>query len=406
LQDSIYPAFTSSLLYLCVGFGLIAKPRQALRSLSRQAGSIQRMTPTIKDVARAAGVHYATVSRALRGMQHTAAMQERVRLAADRLGYMRNPTYLALSGRRWAAAASLKPERIAIVSNRSPEEGFYKLFPHYRLLSKGVIKRAGELGYQCDLLFVDKGHYNSKTLYRYLKRAGIRGLIFAALEPERDWVGLPWEEFCAVKIDSQDSLPKFTFISVDQFHYTQLSFRKMRELGYKRIGMMVGAKDEKATGDLHTAAYLLEQAAIPERDRVEPFYLELGLDTPKAIKAMKPWLQQERPDAVISNWTQIWQLVRPFTQANGMPVATAAMCMPFHARFLAGIVGDLRQVGERATTLLVGLLQTGQYGVPKIQTSTYIKGAWHDGATAPPCTPSTGGMRRHSSFSTEAEQER
>lgn len=351
------------------------------------------MNPTIKDVARAAGVHYATVSRALRGMQHSPAMQERVRLAADRVGYMRNPTFLALSGRRSPAAAALKPERIAILSNRSPEEGFYKLFPHYRLLSKGALKCATELGYQCDLLFLDQGHHNSKTLYRHLKRAGIRGLILAAFEPERHSLDLPWEEFCVVKIDSQHSLPAFTFISVDQFHYTQLSFQRMRALGYKRIGMMVGAKDEQATGDLHTAAFLLEQAAIPEQERVKPFYLEPYLDTPLACKALRPWLQRERPDAVISNWTQIWQLVRPFTQANGQPVATAAMCMPTHARFLAGIVGDLQQVGERATTLLGSLLQTGQYGIPKIQTSTYIQGIWHDGSTAPPCNPNASNTR-------------
>jgi len=344
------------------------------------------MNPTIKDVARAAGVHYATVSRALRGMQHSQATRERVRKAADRLGYTRNPTFFALSGRHTRAAVSLQRECIAMISNRSPEEGFYKLFPHYRLLAKGVISQAAVLGYECDLLFLDRGRHDSKSLYRYLKRNKIRGLVLAALEPDRRSLELPWDEFCVVKIDSQHIKPAFTFVSVDQFHYTRLAFEKMCDLGYRRIGLVVGSEDERATGDLHTAAFLLARAGTPLKDWVNPFYLAPGFGTPQARKALVPWLQQEKPDAVISNWTQIWQLVRPFKGANGQPVATAAMCMLTHIRALAGIVGDLQLVGKRSVTSLASLLQTGQYGTPRIKTNTYIQGKWHDGPSAPSVT--------------------
>jgi len=350
--------------------------------LSNKAAVVKK--PTIKDVALIAGVHFSAVSMALRGEACIPeATKQRIRKAADQLGYVRDPVLMALTQRRLQPVNTTEPQRIALLSNRSPEAGFFRRYPHYRLISKGVRHQAAQLGYKCELLFLDQGHYNSKTLYRRLKYLGIKGLVMAAFEVDRRSLDLPWNEFCVVKIDSRQLVPNFHFVSVDQLHYTRLAFQQMGALGYRRIGMAVGLEEEKSVDDLHTAALRLEQAAIPEAERVDPFYFLPGMDTPLARKAILPWIQKEHIDAVMSSWSQVRLLVRSDDERCRTKTACAAMCKATHARSLAGIVGDFHLVGRRATMLLASLLRSGQFGIPANPTSTYIQGVWQNGTSAP-----------------------
>jgi len=68
------------------------------------------MRPGIEDVARAAGVSTATVSRALRGLPNvTEATRLRVRAAADRLGYVPSPSAASLVTGRTRTIAVVCP---------------------------------------------------------------------------------------------------------------------------------------------------------------------------------------------------------------------------------------------------------------------------------------------------------
>jgi len=68
------------------------------------------MAAGIEDVARAAGVSTATVSRALRGLPNVnAATRQRVREAADRLGYVASPSAASLASGRTRAIGLISP---------------------------------------------------------------------------------------------------------------------------------------------------------------------------------------------------------------------------------------------------------------------------------------------------------
>lgn len=68
------------------------------------------MAHGIVDVARAAGVSTATVSRALRGLPNvTAATRERVRRAADELGYVPSPSAASLASGRTRTIGLITP---------------------------------------------------------------------------------------------------------------------------------------------------------------------------------------------------------------------------------------------------------------------------------------------------------
>ncbi len=70
------------------------------------------------DVARAAGVHPATVSRALRDDPRiTAPVRRKVRAAAARLGYRKNPLVAALMSARRARTAAGYQATLAFVTH-------------------------------------------------------------------------------------------------------------------------------------------------------------------------------------------------------------------------------------------------------------------------------------------------
>lgn len=339
--------------------------------------------PTIKDVARAAGVHFTTVSMALRGDPRLRAeTRTRIFAAVARVGYRRTPVSTALSRRRSSSRLAPVTARIAYVANRAPEHGLSRL-DYFHQVVQGARAQAEALGYEFELLFVDRGRHDSASLYRHLVRYGVKGLILGAFEPNRPSVELPWEEFCVVKFDGRHMRPAATFVSNDQMHATRLAVQRLRALGYRRIGLAIGVSDEVGTGELPLCGYLLEQSRIPTRERVPPLHFPPGATDADVRRVLAPWLRRERVDAVISTWTSIRRLLRSLGLRCPDDVACACACLSQRLPGQAGVVANLELVGREATGRLAALLRAEQYGVPDLPTSTYVEGTWCDGASAP-----------------------
>lgn len=339
--------------------------------------------PTIKDVAAVAGVHFTTVSMALRGDPRLRAeTRQRIFAAAARIGYRSTPVSEALSRRRKLGRTAGRTPRMAFVTNRSPEHP--GLQPaSFRRTVKGAREQAEAAGYEFDLLFVGAGHHDSPSLYRHLLQSETKGIIMGAFEPSREGLELPWEEFAIVKIDSLHMAPACTFVSVDQMDYVQRTFRELRKRGYRRIGMAIGENEDRATDYLSTGALLVEQAAMPEGARVEPLYLPSEVRHYRFARLLAGWIKRESLDAVISSWTHIRSIVEASGHRCPSDTACACMCLSRASPDLAGVMANFELVGGRAAGLLAGLLQSEQYGVPALPTNTYVQGYWHDGSSAP-----------------------
>jgi LacI family transcriptional regulator len=341
-------------------------------------------SPTIKDIAREAGLHFTTVSMALRGHPNISSRtRDRIRALAERMGYRRNPIYAALTQHRSGAKHRELPPKIAFVANRSPEDGFYKVAYRRRFVS-GVREQASSLGYDLEVLFLDRGHYDSGRLSEYLRKNGITALIIAAFEPQRMNLELDWSEFAVVKIDSRHMPPAATFVSNDQMGAVRLAHSKLRALGYRRIGIAIGEIDERGTDNLYLSGYYLEQAYIPADQRVAPLLFPFGTtEASRVVPLMRDWIAEQRLDAVMCNWTTIRSLVREAGYDSPEQVASCCLCLTGHVAGLAGVRVDMSLVGRRAVSLLVDLIRAGQRGIPECPTHTYIGCTWQDGASAP-----------------------
>jgi len=339
--------------------------------------------PSIKDVAKVAGVHFTTVSMALRGHPSIpASTRERIAAVANRIGYRRNEVFAALTNQRSRRGVGHYVPRIAYLANRSPENGFHEL-AHHRMLVEGARKQAEALGYRLDLLFLDKGHHTQTSLAAYLAKHGIRGVIIGAFDPGRSSVALDWNELSVVKIDSRHLQPDVDFVSTDQISGVRESFSRLRAKGYRRIGLAVGLDNERGTDDAHVSAWLYEQMQIPEDQRVPPLLFPSSATQREAVPLLREWIPAHGVDAVICNWTNIRSMLGKAGFDCPRQVACSCLCLVRPMGSLAGIVANMDTVGQHVVSLLAALLRSEERGVPGKPTSTFVEGLWHDGASAP-----------------------
>lgn len=340
-------------------------------------------SPTIKDIAAIAGVHFTTVSMALRN--HARIPEEtrsRIQAIALRVGYQRNPAFTALSQRRTKVKVDFQNPRMAYISNRSEKNGLFRT-AHHRRFTEGARRQAEAMGYAFEMLYFDEGAHDQASLQAYLRRERIGGVILGAFEAGRSELSLAWDELSAVKIDTLHMPPELPFVANDQFHAVRTSLQILRRRGYRRIGLAIGLQDEECSDDQHLCALYSEQLAMEPTERVPPLLFPHAATHREALPMLESWIHGHRIDAVLSNWTSIRSLLQALGLECPGNIACASICLSRRTPNLSGIVSNLDQVGERAAALLAELMRSERRGAAACATRTYVKGHWEDGSSAP-----------------------
>jgi hypothetical protein len=165
--------------------------------------------------------------------------------------------------------------------------------------------------------------------------------------------------------------------------------RKLRELGYRRIGLATARDDESRLQDNFSSGVLVEQAELPESECVPTLLFE-RTDLPTIAKRVGEGVKEHSVDAVMSNWHEL------LTVSPGEPtrithtnlrvpedIAYASLDVPTDSSQMGGIVQNHRLVGMRAMEQLSLLVKTYFRGAPENPSATYVPGFWRDGPTAP-----------------------
>jgi LacI family transcriptional regulator len=89
---------------------------------------------------------------------------------------------------------------------------------------------------------------------------------------------------------------------------------------------------------------------------------------------------------VLCNWTNIVAMLKREGLRVPDEVACASLCLCDPAPpGLAGIRPRFDLVGERAISIVVAQLKSGERGLPDFPSSIYVQSAWQNGSSAPSC---------------------
>lgn len=332
---------------------------------------------SLQQIALHLGVSKGTVSLALRN--HTrisAATRARVHEVARVLGYRPNPAVAAWMSHRRRVAPKTSGESIVFL-NSWPDPDEWRRSPWFTRFEDGVRTRAKQLGFGFEAIWLGEPGMTAQRISNILRARGVRGLVIGSL-PDRGYgLDLDWQNFSAVSESLTLLRPEISCSVCDYSHAMQLALYELALRGYRRIGYASASVLESRTQRLYLSAYLGFHHDRPEHDCPPP------LDwTTKSQDALRRWIRDWKPDAIVSHDVAMQDAVRKLGIRVPDSIGVAALCI--HPGVspcgVAGIDHQFERCGEVAVDLLVSQLHHNEIGPPAQPILALTRGVWVEGA--------------------------
>lgn len=323
-------------------------------------------------VARAAGVATSTVSKALRE-DPTIPPERRAEIQqiARQLGYRPNPMVAALMARLHSRRRRNDPHHIAWIDLwRSGQEAASTT--DFKLMLRGAIERASELGYQIEVHHVGREGMSAGRLHEILISRAQWGLIIPPVPQDAAAYPLNLEGLTAVTIGTSLHAPVMHRVASNLFQGSQLACQKLRARGFRRIGLVLSPAMNQRVEEKWLGAYLAEQLLWPRSERLPPL---LVTDTEEV--RFTAWLASARPDVVLLAEPDVekW-IARARSRAAAKP--PVAWLRRIESMPKENFAIDTRpdKMGAAAVELVVAQIHRNERGSPDIPHTLLLDGVW------------------------------
>lgn len=354
-----------------------------------RAENLARMTPkqapTLRDVARLAGVSTMTASRAMRtGFYVSATTKRKIERAAAVLNYRPDAQ---LSEMMTHIRRTRRPGftgTLALLKGVTAEWPVFPDSPPNRAVLASVARRADELGYALyeHSLAFDQGE--DRLLQRVLRARGVKGLMI--YPPPGAALRLPFhpEDRCAVVLGNAVSEPRLHRVMGNERSATRLALREAAARGYRRPGLVMHRLADTYTEHAWTPEFLAYQQGLPARSRIPVcIYPEWTERTPPTLAA---WWEKHRPDLILAPDFDVHTWLRG--EGVRFPEDAGFISLGLEATDAEGLVAGTKQnftaLGALLVDQLVALLQRGAVGEPDLVVDCFVEASWAEGPTVRP----------------------
>ena len=309
-------------------------------------------TMSVRLIARQAGVSPTTVSLALHNSPLLPdATKRRVRAIAEKVGYRPNAKLVALMSQLRASRVHDAEACFGVVSLYNTPHP-WELSPQWTRLYEAMKKRADEIGYQLDPIWLRAPGMTYRRARTILDARGIEGLLcFGSPKLEDEFP----EEFRPYAIVTLGQSIRTHLHRVIRHYFNDIwcVLDRVHALGYRRPGLVLGNYDDARSGHACASAYLgwCEQrlglaAAVPilRIDRV-------------AESPLLAWIEEQQPDVIVFvHLPKTLPDLEAILSANGIRVpnklgVVVVSQIVEHTRF-SGMQENLRLMGVLAVELL------------------------------------------------------
>ncbi len=341
-----------------------------------------KKSPTMADVARAAGVSKNTVSLALRNSpQIPEVTRRRIAATARRLKYRKNAVVAQLMTEMRRARAPGFQSVLALLNANLDRQAF-RDHPTIPVYVEGCRRRAQELGYTLDEFWLHDPDLDGVRLNTIFEARGIRGALVVGLMRENrlpDRFLPTWAGFPAVVTGVRTRDPALSFASTDHHILAMRAFQRGIELGYRRPALVIDPVIDRLVDGRFSAGVRTAQQDIPARQRARPFFLT-G-ETEAEEKRFGLWLKKERPDAILTLYNVVRRWLANLPVAVPRDVGLIQLEWRTDSPDWAGMDQHNDVVGGAAVEMLVGMIHNHETGIPAFPRATLVGSTWVDGAT-------------------------
>lgn len=303
--------------------------------------------------------------------------RERIQSVARELGYRPNPAVAQLMAQVRQRHVTPPAMTIAHITETYPP-GRWRNYPFTSEVILGAEARALELGYKLEEFSLKEPGMSARRLSGILRARGIRGVLIGKRVPPVAHMSLDWDSLSAVAIGPVVRQPALHRVLPDCVHAATLAMRKLRHLGYRRIGFATWREHDKRNDGLYSAGVLRYQQELPARERVPMLIAPEEWDEPLFGR----WLRKHRPDAVLGcsyfalNWLKYLGYRVP------QDIGYACVLRYGDPRGCAHVDHQGPVIGAAAVDLVIAQLHRNETSLPAHPQSVLLRGVWVDGKTA------------------------
>jgi LacI family transcriptional regulator len=316
---------------------------------------------TLKDVAREAGVSQMTVSYALRGTKKVAAStRERVQAIAAKLGYKPDPLLQRLASYRGRMLLGERGVTLAWLNLHPTEATWNFRGSHYIESFEGAQQRAIDVGYQLESFCVPKlGGW--KRVNKVLQARGIQGVIIGQPPAGLHTAELDWERFASVLIGRAIKSPDVPRVLFNHVKAVTRLIEKLRELGYRRIGLVMEREDCVKNGFRNVSAYhgAMERFEISATERVPPL-----LPQQLNARVLGEWIHMHGVEVIIVHrHDQMQKLLPELGLKVPQDIGFAHLSLHKEIEDVSGLIFEPENYGSWAVDLVHWLLDREETGL-------------------------------------------
>jgi LacI family transcriptional regulator len=326
--------------------------------------------PSLKDVAREAGVSRATAQRALsnspRCLPETKA---KVQAAAASLGYKPQPVFAAMGARsRRTLMGDLPLAYIEATESRHRAGGAY---------FEAASERAYALGYKLHRIDLDTWT-PIQRIWDILHTRGFGGVLVGGVRADNHSILLENKRFPIVCCGRVDPLP-FHTVRPAILSAVKRAFEEITDKGYRRIGAAVLRHDPPVEDDFSRLATALGclHGLGPEYGKIPPLACDIA-----AGAELVNWLREFRPDAVLGFHDGLLSEIRDAGFRVPEDIAFASLHRGT-AEPVAGLDQNYRAIAFAAVNLIDQLIRHGEVGIPGDPLTITVEASWFEGPTLP-----------------------
>ncbi len=333
---------------------------------------------SLRQLADRLDLSHATVSAALNGKPGVKpSTRARVLAAAEQFGYRNNPLASALMGElrrsRGGVFRGLLTLLAPAVEANAAEDATEAA------LIRGAGRRADQLGFQIDLLRVERADAQPERLAGILAARGIRGIVtLPGIDPAR-LAALDWSQLTAIHLGDAANGTGLNSVGTDHTGALAQLLDHLARLGYARPGLVLPAELAPDTSRRWQAAF--QSCRPPETDPSDAADARPLLARRGDQATFRRWFAAGGYDVVIALDASVMDWMRA---AGAIVPETHGFCgldLPAEPGRIAGLHQRAEIIGARAIDLLSGQVLRNETGRPEIPVSTLVPPLWMPGDT-------------------------
>jgi len=333
--------------------------------------------PSIRDLAKLAGVSRTTVSLALRDSHEISApVRERIQKLAREQNYQSHPMVAALMQQVSARRRIHDREAVAAITCDDKPDAWMNS-PWVVQAFKGARDESTLLGFRFEIFWAGNQGEDAGELAKILYHRGIRGLLFAPMSHNHQQLNIPWNNFMPVSCTLSIGSWAIPCVTPHQKRGMQILLEELYRRGVRTVGL-VFHKDEDQRLEYNWSAGTWSF----QQDHKDFITHILQLPSMADGRRFHSWFARTKPEVIITTSSRI-PIPKWLTEIGQKAGTTVGYALLDLAPDEEGVIAGLRQnsyaIGQEAIRLISRAIYNNTPGLPNPAKTVLIDPLFVDG---------------------------